>query len=140
MIDAAKMGPPLPRPGYDRIPDHPLVEESYALLPKIFSKNLAKQGGKAGGAVAGAAVGSVIPVVGNIIGGFVGGKIGGKATDTATGAGADLERARTLIIGLHSLAREGDSAAIGQLKNLGLNDELIKAHDGWKVALEKLPQ
>jgi len=149
---AVDLGPPTPSSkyanmGYERIPDSPAVEESYRVLPALHAKKAAsKTAGAVGGffgGLKGAVLGTaVLPGPGTIAGGIAGAKAGSKGasklTDLATGANQTGEDAHRVVRDLHGAARGGDSAATAQLKKLGLDDDTIKAHDGYKAAEESL--
>lgn len=120
-------------------PEIQAAKESQASLRfKQAASTGIKTAAKVGGAVVGGLAGTAVaPGVGTVAGGAAGGMAAGKAAEKAVGAATGMEehRAETRRHAdrLHARAQQGDGEALATLRELGIDEELAKAPDGWKA-------
>jgi hypothetical protein len=136
---AVQVGHTLPRGGHEEIPDAPEIENANAVISRRLKKQSASKATSVGGGVLGATLGSLIaPGLGTVAGGILGGKVSSKATDKVLGTESEDSDAHAAVLTLHQRAREGDGSAFATLLSLGIDEDTIKASDGWKAAMDQL--
>jgi hypothetical protein len=135
---AVQVGHTLPRGGYEEIPDAPEIENANAVISRRLKKQGTSKATSVGGGLLGATIGSLFGPVGTFLGGFFGGKAASKATDKVLGTENEDSNAHAAVLTLHQRAREGDGSAFATLLSLGIDEDTIKASDGWKAAMDQL--
>lgn len=138
-MDSFKLAPSKGKDGYEPVRGNENVEKAKSEIARFLSNKAKSKGVGVGGALGGALLGTaVLPIVGTIAGGILGGKAASKATDKVTSADEQVDEVRSSIQILHVEARKGDADAFSALLDLGLSEDVVRASDGWKAAIEAL--